>query len=126
MLTLATENDTIELLLADVVVSDQLEWSAHFVDLTATTHVPGNDHGQSTDLTPVTVVDSPVASTYRKVDHLSVYNADTAAAQATIRYNFNGTTRVILKYSIPAGATLSYESEHLWQLIESDGTITNF
>ena len=68
----------------------------------------GSNNGVSNGTTAVTLVAAPAASTSRMIPRygLSVFNADTAAAQGYLQLNDNGTIRKIER--IDRGALQSY------------------
>ena len=94
-----------------------------FVDMTSTTTTPQSTVTNTNSTTAVTAVAAPAASTQRKVNTLSVYNADTATATVTVRYNDNGTLYPIVTLGLASGATLFYTDPEGWRVIRSDGSI---
>ena len=111
----------LEILLAGTVAASQLSVTASWVDITPTATTPGNTVSQSSNTSPITIVAAPAASTQRKVAGITIYNADTATATATIRYNDNSTLYTLTKVSVPAGFTLQYSDIDGWSLLSTTG-----
>lgn len=64
--------------------------------------------GATSGATPVTALAGPDGSPTRVVDNISVYNADTAAVTVTVNKKVGSTSYPILKQSLPAAATLTW------------------
>ena len=123
MIILADTNDSLEIVLTDVVTANQLPFVASWVDVTTTTYVPGQTNGTSNSTTAVTVVAAPGASTQRQVKFFSIYNADTLSAEVTVRLNDNATTRIITKTTLAIGDTLMYNDGEGFKVIATLGGI---
>lgn len=114
---------SIELVLAGTVTTTQLKVTSSWVDMTATATTPGSTPTSSNNTTAVTLVAAPAASTQRKVNDISIYNADTASATVTVRYNDNTTLYTLTKLSIGVGATLFWTDTEGWRVIDAGGTL---
>lgn len=123
MIVLDTTTKSLEVILNGTVTANQLPIVASFVDVTATSYLPGATDTQTNSATAVTVVSAPITDTQRQVKLLTIYNADTAAAVVTLRYNDNGTVRIIIKASIAAGSTIVYTDGEGFRVIDSGGGI---
>src|SRR5574341_1082320 len=125
MLILDSPTKTIEVILAGAVATNQLPVVAAFVDVGAAPDVytPGSNDTQSNGANAVTIVPAPGANLQRQVKLLTVFNADTAAAAATIRYNNHGTLRPIVKVTLAVGSTLVYTDGDGWRAITAAGEI---
>jgi hypothetical protein len=86
MLILDTTSKSLEVLL-DAVPSAQFPWTASWADVTMSAFTPGSADGVTNGSTPVTLVAAPAASTYRKLQFLSLHNLSSAARVVTIRLN---------------------------------------
>lgn len=73
----------------------------------------GQKDGTLNGTTAVDVIDAPAASTRRICTTLSIFNADTAAVTVTVRYNNNGTSRIICKATLQVGERLSLDQNDL-------------
>lgn len=101
-------NRTIQVLLSAAAASDDLPVVVAYTDITTSALTPGVQVSESNGTTGVDILDSPGASTQRKVNNLSVYNADSTAQTVTIRYDDNGTTYNIFRYRLQIGESLCY------------------
>lgn len=123
MLILDATTKSLEIVLAGAVTANQLPVVASYVDVTTSTYTPGSSDNASNSTTPVTVVAAPAASTQRQVKLLTIQNADTVSATVTLRYNDNGTTRVIVKVALSANDTLVYTDGEGFRVIDTSGEI---
>lgn len=123
MIILNATTKSLEAVLAGAVAANQLPIVANYVDVTATTYTPGESDTQTNSTTGVTAVAAPAASTQRQVKLLTVYNADTAIAPVTLRYNNNGTLRTLHKVALPIGATLVYTDGEGFRVIDANGNV---
>jgi hypothetical protein len=89
---------------------------ATYADLTTTTTTPAATNTITNGTTAVDVVAAPAASTQRQILFLSIYNADTVSRIFTVRYNDNGTLRIIIKVTLDAGQAVIYTSHGGWQI----------
>jgi hypothetical protein len=55
------------------------------------------------------------------VKTISIFNADTAAATVTVRYNNNATLRIIRKVVLQVGETLEYNGQ--WNVFDATGSV---
>lgn len=120
---LQNTTDSIEIKLGGTITTNQLDFVADWVDVTATAYSPGRTTGVTNNTTAVTVVGSPAASTTRKVRRLVVYNTDTVSATVTIQYNENGTIRIQTKATLSSGDTLEYVEGIGFRTLNSSGAI---
>lgn len=114
---------SIQIVLAGSITTSQLNVTAAWVDMTASAVTPGSTVANSNNTTAVTVVAAPAASTQRKVSSLSIYNADTASATVTVRYNDNATLYSIVKIAVPSGSTLFWTDIDGWKVISTAGSL---
>ena len=114
---------SIELVLAGTVTTTQLKVTSSWVDMTATATTPGATTASSNNTTAVTIVAAPAASTQRKVNSISIFNADTASATVTVCYNDNATIYPIVTFAVPTGQTLQYTDVNGWGLVSTTVSI---
>lgn len=103
---------SLEIKLSAVVTTNQLPWVVNYVDITSATQgvsTYSEGDGVTNSTTAVTMVSAPAAGHTRTIIGFSVHNADTVAAEVTIQYNNNGTTRTILKVTLSPGDNLNGE-----------------
>ena len=117
MLILDTINRKIEIVLAGAITTNQLPFTASYVDITPTTFTGDTNDGTSNSTTPVTMVAAPASSTQRQLKFVNIYNADTVAANVTVRLNDNGTTYVLVKETLQPGYTLQFIDSAGWSVL---------
>lgn len=120
---------SLEIILAGAVTTNQLPFTATYVDHTPNTPptipvtaVTPND-GQTNNTTAVTVVPAPAVGTQRTIKHVNVYNADTAQATLTIRLNNGGTFRTQIIVILRPGDRLEYEDGAGFRIMGADGAV---
>ncbi len=116
MLILSQTTDNLQVVLAGAVTTNQLNCFASWRDVTTTDYTPGRSVINTNNTTDVDAVAGPAASTQRVVDFVSVYNADTAAAIVTVKFDANGTEYPIVKVTLAAGETLEYVEGSGWSV----------
>ncbi len=107
---------SIEALLAGAVTATQPDFTSHYADANGSTFVEGEQDGTLNSTTPVTIISAPGSGVRRLVSDISIYNADSSPVTLTVRYNNNGTYRIIYKGTIPVGGH--------WILSEGTGFYT--
>lgn len=125
MIILDATTKSLQVVLAGAVTTSQLECVASYVDLVAdgSTFLSGESDTVTNGATPVTLVAAPAASTQRQIKYLTVFNADTATATTTIRYNDNATIRRQVSVTLAVGSTLIYTDGEGWRVLTSAGAI---
>ena len=123
MIVLATTNDTIEAVLNASHTTNALQCFASYRDITTTAYTPGRQLQTTNGATAVRIVDPPGASTQRVIDHLSVYNSDTAAKTITIRFDDGTNERVLFLCSLGVGEKLEYNDGQGFQVFANNGAI---
>jgi len=114
MIVLSSTTDTIEIVLGGAVTTSQPQFVGCWRDITTTTYTAGRSVTNTNDTTTVTAIAAPAASTQRVVDHISLYNRDTATVTATIKYDDNGTEYILFKGDLATGEGISY-ANGMWQ-----------
>ncbi len=120
---LDTTTRSLEVLLAGSVTANQLQIVASWTDLATGSATSGATPSLTNNTTAVTVVAAPSSGTQRNVYAVSIFNADTVAATATVRYNDNGTYYKIVTVTIQPGHTLNYTDVNSWQILTSAGYV---
>jgi len=123
MIILDATTKSLEILLGGAVTTTQLPFVATYVDMTTSAYTPGSNDGASNNTTAVTAVSAPASSTQRQVKLLTVYNADTASATLTVRYNNNSTTRIMWKGTLAVGDTFVYTDGEGARVIDTSGKL---
>lgn len=123
MLILDATTKSLQFKLSGTITTNQLPFSASYIDSTGTSTTPGEQDGVSNNTTAVTVVGSPASSTQRLVKSITIQNADTAAATVTIIYNNNSTLRNIIVATLAVGDQLIYEDGNGWLSLDKNGNL---
>jgi len=108
MIILSNTTDNLQIVLGGTVTANQLNIVTSWRDIDTTTYTAGRTLTNSNNTTDVNIVPAPAASTQRVVDFISVYNADTADAVVTIKFDASGTEYVIYKDVLSSGDTLRF------------------
>jgi hypothetical protein len=115
--------EALEAKLAVEVTTNQLVCSTDWVDITATTITPGGTEILTNGTTAVIIMGSPIASTQRKCNGVSIYNADTVAATVTVQRNHGGTFYVLIVTTLQPGEHLDYTDAAGWKVIDAQGNV---
>jgi hypothetical protein len=128
MIVLDSTLKSLELSLSGSVSTTQLDWVCSYVDVLTPTTAPtgftsGETDGVSNNATAVVVLAAPASTHQRQVKFLSVQNVDTAAATVLIKYNNNGTKRLVYKATLSVGYTLTYTDGDGWRVWDTTGAL---
>lgn len=105
---------SLEVVLAGAVTTNQLPFTAHYVDVTTATFAAtaaGEADGTTNNTTAVTMVAAPASGTTRLIKSISIFNKDTVAATVTVQINNNGTARIVWKGALAVGDNLLYDAD---------------
>src|SRR5882724_997661 len=114
MIILDTTTRSLQFVLLSAVSVNQLQFSASYVDITTTGFTPATNTGVSNNTTAVTLAASPAAATQRQIKNVSIFNADTVAATVIVKYNDNGTLRIMMQALLQPNETLQFNAEQGW------------
>jgi hypothetical protein len=108
-ITLDTTTRKLQALLGEAKNTNEVQFSMHWVDLTVDGSKANSGHTPtlSNGVTAVDIVGVPGASTQRVVVDGEVYNADVISHVVYLRYNDNGTTKIIAKCTLAAWVATS-------------------
>lgn len=123
MIILNATTKSLQFKLAGSITTNQLPFSASYVDATTSSTTPGEQDGASNSTTAVDLVSSPGASTQRLIKSITIQNADTASATVTIIYNNNSTLRNVIKVTLAVGDQLIYEDGQGWSCLDANGNL---
>lgn len=123
MIRLTTTTQTLEIVLAGAVTTNELPVVVSYSDKTATTYDGGTQPANTNGTTPVTICAAPSASTVRDIDFITVKNADTVAASITISFDNNGTGYELVSLDLAVGDQAIYVHGSGWQAIGIDGQL---
>jgi len=121
MLRLDTTTRKLQAQVSGIVATNQLPINVSWSDQTSTTYNGGSTVVNTNNTTAVDICAAPAASTYRDVDYVNIYNADTVAETVTIIYNDNSTLYNLLVTTLNSGDRLIYTHGSGWQTIDSAG-----
>ena len=121
---LSLTSQSIELVLDGLASVSEMEFVTAFADMTTTSFTPGTVQGTSNGTTDVKIVPAPGTNTQRQVKYISIYNADTASHQVTVKLDDGGTERRLFVSSLEPGQTLSWARETGW--VKGTSVAANF
>jgi len=114
-------NETIEILLAANVTSQQASFMCSYNEVSSTTLVPYQNNGTTNNTTAVTVVSSPSSGFQRQIREVCVTNNDTGTIIVTIRYNNTSVTRTLFIASLDTNESLIFDLENGWMVYDIFG-----
>ncbi len=123
MINLDTTTKSLEVKLAGAVTTNQLVYSANYVDTNLSGVPVSETNGLTNNGTAVTMVSAPASTKRRIVKSFSIYQKDTVDAVVTVQINDNGTLRPLVVITIPVGATLMYTESDQWKMMTAAGLI---
>jgi len=126
VIILDTVNRRLQVLLSGAVTTQQLPFTAHYVDYNDSVSLnynPGSSNGTTSDTVAVTWVAAPAAGFRRHVKHLAIHNHDSFPAEVNCRYDDNGTARDVPVVTLQTGDTLQYNDGEGWRVMDSTGAI---
>lgn len=126
MLTLDSTLKSLEVVLGGAVTTNELPITISWTKKGG----KGNPYNQNqtsnmltTGATPVTVVAAPARAYKHIVEYITIFNADTAAVDATVQLNVDGDIYEIVSFTIASGFSLVYTDEEGWQLLSGSGAL---
>lgn len=123
MIILSQTTDTVKLVLAGSVTTNQVRCMTSWRDITTSAYTAGRTVINSNNTTAVTIVGSPASSTQRVVDLVNVYNYDTSATTVTISFDDNGTSYILWSGILNAGERLEYTEGQGFRTFTSRGAL---
>jgi len=125
MLILSTTTDSLEVILAGAITTNQLDCVASYRETTTTTFAPLTADASTNNTTAVTLVSAPSASTQRVIDEVSIFNGDTSSETVTVRLNRNGTFRTLFLATLAPNEKIQYSDKNGWQVYSTSGALKN-
>lgn len=126
MILLDDTDKLLEIVLAGAHATTAPPFTSSYVDVNQSTFAVsamGELDGVANGSTDVTVVAAPGATTTRKIQHLSVYNVDTAAVVLTVQLDHGGTNRIVWKGTLAVGDTLIYVDTLGFKVTDANGQV---
>lgn len=99
---------SIEIALAGSVTSDELPYTASFVDITTTSITPGSINGTTSGTTNVLIIPAPAVDTHRQIKFITVINKDVASATVIFKLKDSTTRREFYKATLAPGQQIHY------------------
>jgi hypothetical protein len=93
-----TSAQSIEVVLGGAVATNQSPITVDYVEFTATTTTPVLNDFLTNSTTAVTVLAAPSGTDTRKINNLTIYNADTASILVTVQFNQSSTIYTVINY----------------------------
>jgi hypothetical protein len=118
---LISSTDTLEIDLSAAKTTNDIPCVASYYDYTTTTATPGRGLANTNGTTDTELVAPPGASTYRVINAINCWNADTAAKTLTIQYNANNTKKTLWSASLGVGERVEYTDKSGFSIYSSTG-----
>jgi len=119
-----TSSQTIEVVLGAAVATNQSSVTVDYVEFSSTTTTPALNATTTNSTTVVTALSAPASGYQRKVNNITINNADTASISVTVQFNVSGTKYEVIKsIVVPRGQTLQYTDQNGWGLVGTTGGI---
>lgn len=99
-IVLNTTTKSIKAVMSGAPASTNPDFVVSYADNNSTSFTEGENDGALNGTSDVTLVSAPASSTRRIIKSISIYNRDTAAVTVTIKYDNNGTTRILAKVTL--------------------------
>jgi hypothetical protein len=115
--------DSIDLILSSSVSTNQLQVSAHYNALTATTATPVSNFTISNGTSSINIVPSPAIDTQHQLKYCNIFNSDSSNATITIRGNYNGTNRNVFSTILQVNEYVQYTQKSGWKCFDKDGSL---
>lgn len=123
MIILSSTTDSLQVVLASAITTNQLRCFVSYRDTTSTTITPNRAVANTNSTTAVTLLSAPSASQQKIVDYLSIYNADTANATVTVYINSSSTTYKLFETNLGVGEKLEFQEGSGFRCLTSDGSL---
>lgn len=99
-IVLNTTTKTIKAIMSGAPATTNPDFVVSYADNNSTSFTEGENDGTLNGTSDVTLVSAPASSTRRIIKSISIYNRDTAAVTVTIKYDNNGTQRILAKVTL--------------------------
>ena len=122
---LTSTTDSIDVVLGASVTTNQLQLVSSYTNTSSTAVTPAKTTTVTNNTTAVNLVPAPSSGISRQLRYASIFNSDTRPATVTIRYNFNGTTRVVLTTVLQVNDYIQYTHKTGWKVFNMNGQLRN-
>jgi hypothetical protein len=107
--------DTLQIALNAAKSANDIHIAVSYRDITANTFLHARQLSVSNGITDVDILSAPATSHWYMVDNITIFNADTALKNVTIKYDVSGTETIIFKGDVAAGGLLEYAEGNGWK-----------
>ena len=119
-----SSGQTIEVVLAGIVATSQSPITVDYVEFSSASATPAFNAATTNSTAIVTALSAPAAGSQRKVNNLTIFNADTASILVTVQFDQSGSKYEMLKgMTVRAGDSLQYTDKNGWNVIDSTGVL---
>ena len=102
-IVLNTTTKAIKAVMSGAPATTNPDFVVSYADNNGTSFTEGANDGALNGTSEVTLASAPASSTRRIIKQISIYNRDTAAVTVTIKYDNNGTQRVLAIVTLAVG-----------------------
>lgn len=130
MLILTATTDKIQVILNGAITTNELKCYVSYRNVETIAGInskftPARNFIDTNGATAVDLVPSPSTNFQNIVDHLSVFNTDTANAVVTVRFSDNGTFYTLFKATLGPDEKLEYQEGYGFRVINTSGALKN-
>lgn len=119
---LNSSSDSIELVLSSAKTANDCPFTVSYIDGPIATYTPTPAYGNTNGTSAVPLLSGP-SSNQRRIQEITVFNADTAAVTLTVRFNNNGTAYILQKPTLQVGETLMYVTGTGFRVLDPNGAV---
>jgi len=108
ILVLDSTSKSLRAVLGEAISTNQVDFTVHYADTTASSLTEGNSVAVSNGVTNVEISSAPAASTKRVIRNITAYNADLVTHVVSIMIRDTATDYLFLKITLGAGASWAF------------------
>lgn len=123
MIILSNTTDSLQVVLASAITTNQLRCYVAYRNTTATTITPNRAVANTNSTTPVTLLSAPASLSQKIVDYLVIHNADTVLSTVTVYINSSSTTYKLAEITLDVGERLEYQEGAGFRTLLSTGEL---
>ena len=123
MIRLDTATRKLQAVLSAAVATSQCSVVVSYVDKSSAAPVGAQQLTYTNGATAVDICAAPAGFAVREIDQVSIYNADTATVNVTIRYNDNATIYQIVRATLLTLEQLTYVEGAGWKTLDANGNV---
>ena len=123
MIRLDSATRKLTAVLSSAVATSQCNIVVGYVDKSAYAPAGGLQNTLTNGVTAVDICIAPAGNTFREIDNINVYNADTASVNITIRLNDNGVNAPLVRATLLTMEQLTYVEGSGWKTLDANGNL---